>query len=221
MQLTNAPTDEQFPAIQNALQKERLDRYLPAAGQNYEVAFKYYVWNCDLCESFYLSLHFAEVVCRNALHRALLNRCGDNWYSHKLLHTILDDDFAKELTNVCRTEGWQHGANMTSHHVVSSLTFAFWEHLATKRFERFIWAKGLRAVFPCAPKDKTYEDLRLLVESVRRWRNRIAHHRAIFDKGPTKKHQDALDLIKWACEHTGQWVASSSTVPRSLTKRPK
>ena len=193
---------------------------MPAAGKDMKVAFQYYLWNCSLCESFHLPLHFAEIICRNALHKGLTKRCGENWYSHKLLHTLLDERFQKELNDVVQVEMTLQGKNLTTNHIVSALTFGFWEHLSTKRFERFIWAKGLQEIFPKAPKDKTYEDLHSLIESVRRWRNRIAHHQAIFDKGPMRKYQDAIELAKWVCGDTGTWVAAVSKVPTALGLRP-
>jgi hypothetical protein len=121
---------------------------MPVAGQDTKVAFKYYLWNSTLCESFHLPLHFAEIVCRNALHRGLTNRLTENWYNDGTFRTILDPRFLEELTSAYAQEAYQHRQNMTSHHLVSALSFGFWEHLATKRFERFLWAKGVSSNFP-------------------------------------------------------------------------
>lgn len=221
MQLTNAPTKEQFPYIELAIRPNRLARYLPAAENDPRVAFRYYLWNAALCESFHLPLHFSEIVCRNAFHIGLIRRLSDHWYSDKVFNSLLDSRFQSELSAVLIQEAHDHGQNMTGHHIVAGLTFGFWEHLATKRFERFLWAKGLQAIFPCAPSGKTYEDLHKLIEKIRRWRNRIAHHRAIFDKGPMQKYQEALELIRWTCGTTGTWVASASQVPIAISLRPK
>jgi hypothetical protein len=221
MQLTNAPQPAMFPSIVSAIQKERLARYLPAANGSDALAFQFYLWNCSLCESFHFPLHFSEVVCRNALHQALVKRAGASWYSEPTFIGILDRRFSEDLTEAVSVERSQHGSKMTAHHIVSTLTFGFWEHLATKRFERYLWAKGVQEVFPCAPKGTTLAEVHSLIESVRRWRNRIAHHRAIFDKGPMRKYQDAICLIKWACVDTGGWVASSSKVPVAISLKPK
>jgi hypothetical protein len=221
MQLINAPDDVTFPTIEAAIQPERIQRYLPAAGGDTKLAFQYYLWNCAICESFHVSLHFAEVVCRNALLKGLLQRCQGNWIGDPVFRGLLDPYFADELAAACRAERKQHGGAMTPHHVVSALTFGFWEHLATKRFDRFLWAKGVKNIFPCAPNEMTRANVHGLIESVRKWRNRIAHHRAIFDKGPMRKHQDALDLINIACADTGAWVAASSKVPVAISLRPK
>lgn len=220
MQLPSAPGDDKFPAIEAALQPERIARYVPAVGGDQVAAFKFYMWNLVLCESFVPPLHYAEIVCRNALNRGLLHRAGACWFADKTFRGILDPRFLDELDDTLLKEGLQHGARFTAHHVVSSLTFGFWEHLATKRFERYLWARGVHPIFPGAPSGATYEDLHALIEAVRRWRNRIAHHRAIFDKGPMRKHQDAIELVKWACGDTSAYVAAASRVPVAISLRP-
>jgi hypothetical protein len=193
---------------------------LGPAGNDQNRAFALYTWNCAICESFHFSLHFAEISCRNALHRALLHRFGDYWYNNSLFLKLLDPKYQDEVYAVLVGEALQHGENVTGHHIVSGLGFGFWEHLATKRFDRLLWARGIRSVFPNAPKGATREEIHDLIESVRRWRNRIAHHRAIFDKGPTKKHQDVLDLIKIACADTFMWVSGLSRVATAINLRP-
>ncbi|WP_395696880.1 hypothetical protein [Methylocella sp.] len=220
MQLPTSPDADKFLTISNAIQKERLFRYMPAAENILESALRYYIWNCRLCEGFHPVLHYSEILCRNSFNRALIKRAGEQWYLNNTFRGILDDRNRDQLSSAISEEAKQHRDKMTAHHVVSALTFGFWDHLATKRFERFIWAKGIQAIFPNAPKTKTREDAHLLIESVRRWRNRIAHHRAIFDRGPTKKHGEALQLIEWVCPDTKAWVASISDIPAILQCRP-
>lgn len=220
MQLPNAPIAEKFPTIVAAIQHERLMRYAQPAGGDVARAFAYYTWNGSMSECFHVALHFAEIVTRNAFNHALTQRFGAEWFAHELFLRVLDERNRKELEDAVQKERKQHRGRMTAHHVVSALTFGFWDHLATKRFDRLIWAKGVQAIFPCAPQDKAREDIHALIESVRRWRNRIAHHRAIFDKGPMRKHQEALELIGWACVETKGWVAAASRLPAALALRP-
>lgn len=220
MQLTNSPTAKQFQAIEKAIQSERLARYLPAAGKNKTLAFRYYLWNCALSESFYLPIHFSEVLCRNAIHRQLVFRLGEKWYEHTTFRNLLDPKFRSELDGAIADERAQHSSQMTNHHVVSALHFGFWEHLTTKRFERLIWHRGIGHNFPGAHFSKNRQDLHDLIESVRRWRNRIAHHNAIFDKSPSRKLQDTMDLIKWVCADTSAWLATVCTAQAVLNARP-
>lgn len=220
MQLIAPEDEKELIAIELALQGQRLARYMPAAGHEKALAFKYYLWNCSIGQAFYISLHFAEILCRNAIHKALVFRLGEDWFNDRTFRSLLSGRYLAELDQAIADERQQHGGNMNAHHVVSALNFGFWEHLTTKRFKRLLWSRGILHNFPNAPMGKTHLDLRELIESVRRWRNRIAHHQAIFDKGPTRKHQDVLDLINWACRTTGVWVAANSHVPKTISERP-
>ena len=220
MQLINAPDEITFPSVEKAIEEQRLNRYFRQGASDKKGAFARYLWNAALCESFVVPLQFGEILCRNALHRALTKRAGADWHSDKTFRIILSDRFQQELREVLAERARQHGTLVTAHHIVSGLTFGFWEHLATKRFERYLWAKGVQHVFPGAPAGATHEDLHTLIESVRRWRNRIAHHKAIFDKKPDKKHDDAIQLIKWVCGDTGAWVAQESKFTKAMALKP-
>ena len=221
MQLPNAPITEKFPTIVAAIQHERLMRYAQPASGSMDRAFAFYTWNGTLCESFHVTLHYAEIVTRNALNRALTSRFDAEWFDNATLHAVSEGRFAADLQEAVSKERAQHGDKMTAHHVTSALTFGFWEHLVTKRFERLLWARGVQHVLPSAPKEVSRQLVHDRIESVRRWRNRIAHHRAIFDKGPTRKHQETLELIGWACTDTRDWVAAASRVPVAIALRPK
>jgi hypothetical protein len=221
VQLINPPAANIFPRVELAMQSERLITYMAAAGKDKNSAFALYLWNCTLCEAFFVSLHFAEIVCRNAIHNRLLTRYGSTWFENATFLNVMDSRFREELTNAVSEERLAHPADMTAHHVDSALTFAFWQHLTTKRFERMLWAAdGIRASFPNIPNRIGRQELYERIESVRRWRNRIAHHQAIFDKGPMSKHQDTLGLIRWVCSDTGDWISSVSRVPAAISARP-
>ncbi|MFT4278120.1 MAG: Abi family protein [Rhodopseudomonas sp.] len=220
MQLINSPDAASFPAVEKAIQSERLQRYMPAAKNDKALAFKYYLWNCKISEAFYLPLHFCEILCRNAIHNQLLYRLGNEWHNHSSFKNLLDPSYRRELEEAVTDEHSQHGDDMTPHHVVSALHFGFWEHVTTKRFQRLVWHYGIHDNFPGAHFSKKREDLRGLIESARRWRNRIAHHNAVFDKAPTRKYQDAMDLIRWSCPTTHKWVLSVSEVQEAINSRP-
>ncbi len=220
MQLTNLPDNKILTHVENLIQPERLGRYLPAANGDKFLSFTYYLWNCDLSQSFYIPLHFAEIGCRNAIHNALLTHLGIDWYEKPVFIRLLSERFQRELKNAVIDEEQQHGAKLTAHHVVSALTFGFWEHLLTKRFDRILWKDGLQPYFLGLPANINRDQLRTRIESVRRWRNRIAHHRAIFDKSPSKKYTETIQLLSWACPHTSGWVKSVSHVQTIINKRP-
>ncbi|HEY4939798.1 MAG TPA: hypothetical protein VII56_00090 [Rhizomicrobium sp.] len=220
MQLPNVPEVAQFQAIENALQKQRLARYAAVAGSNdLGELFKFYMWNCALCEAFYLPLQMAEIVSRNAIHNALLFWLKDRWFENPTFLKLLAPKFRDELAACVADNGAQPDA---AHQICSALSFGFWEHLTTKRFDRLIWKRGIGHNFPQAPASPTArDDLHDLIEKVRRWRNRIAHHKPIYDRSPSDKFQDILNLIRWVCNDTAAWVTAISRVQQVINAKPQ
>ena len=89
MQLINSPDDEKFPLVVEAIQLERLSRYMPAANNKRSDAFALYLWNCALGDPFSSRCtspkSFAE-----RHHRRLFSRLGDMWFDHVTFRSILD-----------------------------------------------------------------------------------------------------------------------------------
>jgi Abi-like protein len=221
LQELNCPPDNEFQAIETALSADRIGRYLGPASLDRKLAFRYYLWNCELCEAFYFPFHIAEVVCRNAISSALIFHYGNNWFESQPLKNSMRADYSRDLEAAVAEERAQHDAAMTSHHVTSALSFGFWDHLTTQRFEMLLWKRGITHNFRSSPLGTKLSELNLLIQSIRNFRNRIAHHKAIFDKAPASTHADALKLIGWVCPTTQSWVAANSRVVTLLAQRPQ
>ena len=220
MQLPVEPEGTQFTAIIRALHDDRIDRFLPAAAGSRDEAFRLYLWNCALCEAFYLPLHFAEISVRNAIHAHLIARLGARWFENRAIINTLDTRYRDDLDDLLLAEIRRHGDNLTCHHLVSELSFGFWQHLLTKRFGRIIWAPGIRTAFPNLPNSMDRQEVHDRLEIVRKWRNRIAHHKPIFDRGPSAKYQEVLQLTRWVCHDVADWVKGASRVNAAIDLRP-
>lgn len=207
-------------AISSCASKVRLSRYAAAAQEDGVPEVATYLWNCALSEAFFLPLHFAEVTCRNAIHSALCFR-DPSWPYNKTFLNLLDPTHRAALDRAITDEKEQHGAAMTPDHIVSALSFGFWEHMTTKRFERFLWPRGFQKNFRHAPWQAKLEDLHQQIETVRRWRNRIAHHNAIFDKGPNAKMDATMELIRWSSPAAASWLSGSCRLNAVINARPK
>lgn len=206
--------------LTTCLSERRLRRYASAANEAGVAREDIYLWNCELSEAFHLVLHMAEISCRNTIHSALLYK-GERWFEDKTFRDLLDGPRRNDLDMALSEERAQHKDAFDAHHLVSALSFGFWEHLTTKRFKRYLFPKGFQKNFKHAPWQAKPEDLHTLIESVRRWRNRIAHHNAIFDKGPSAKFQDALILIGWTSPELEAWVSSRCRISQIINSRPK
>lgn len=215
------PTDLRLQALlTHCLSEPRLHHFAAAATEAGVAREDLYLWNCDLAAAFHLPLHMAEVTCRNSIHSALLFK-GPDWHNDATFLKLMDPQRRSDLERAVADETAQHGDRFTTHHLVSSLTFGFWEHMTTKRFERFLFPRGIQKNFKGAPWKMTLEDLRLLIEGVRRWRNRVVHHNALFSKHPTAKYQDALDLISWTSPDLSDWVSKKCQVNQVINNRPR
>lgn len=203
-----------------AVHDDRIERYLPAAKGSREDAFKLYVWNGCLCEAFYLPLHYAEISVRNAIHNRLLARCTNRWFENPAIVNTLGERQAADLADLVSAEIRRHGGKMTAHHLVSELSFGFWQHLLTKRFARILWPRGMGDAFPNLEAGLDRQEVHDRVETIRKWRNRIAHHKPVFDQGPMRKLQESIQLIKWVCEDTAEWVTANSKVSAAIDLRP-
>ena len=210
-------------AIEIAMHPGRLKRYTHEGNYSISSALRLYYWNCELCEAFYFPLQIAEVLTRNAIHQAVHHRYGEEWYAEAKFVNELTPMFRTELGSAVVKETEQHGRKVTAHHIVSGLTFGFWEGLCRKNFRHLLWRgsnNGLAHQFPNAAKGETVQSLHDKIQRVRQWRNRIFHHRAIFDKEPLAKYAETLSLINWMCAETAFFVKAMGRVEQVHARRP-
>lgn len=220
MQELNALDDAQFQAIETAISPSRLKRYMGAAERDRWFALQFYIWNANICEAFYMPIHIFEIVVRNSINKALVNKYQGTWYEHLHFLQWLDDDSRDILNRTVAKERQKHGANLTHEHIVSELSLGFWENLTKVSWKNQIWPNGIAQFFPNAPNTATIESINSKIQSIRTFRNRIAHHSAIFDKNPTRKLQIISEVITWSCVTTATWVNSTSGVAPAISQRP-
>jgi hypothetical protein len=84
---------------------------------------------------------------------------------------------------------------MRAGHVVAELSFGFWTGLLANRYHARLWEPALRRSFPLLPPGVTRRSLHRRVESVRRLRNRVAHHEPVFGRDLAGDHRDILELL--------------------------
>lgn len=208
-------------AIEAAMSPARLNRFSAGAGGDKHRAFRQYVWNARLCEEFYLPLQVAEITIRNAIHQTLTRRFGSDWPTSSAFIEQIPDRYKSEVRRVVNDERAAKRAGFTVDHVVAGLTFGFWVHLLTARYDDLLWQGGVKRSFPHVAKGTTREQVYLKVDRLRAFRNRVAHHFAIFDRRPTAEYQNLLDLVSAICPHT-EWVVRQLANPaRVISARPR
>ena len=208
--------------IENAIQSERLKRYDRHRLGNFQLKIEIYLWNCELCEAFYFPLKMAEISLRNTMQKALRIKFKNPWYHDASFRTILDTRHRQNLDHAIQNEKNQHKQKISDDHIVSSLSFGFWHHLMTKRFNRTIWKNGINYQFPAAQNhNKSLESIRNLAYKIMQFRNRIAHYGAIYDKDPLKIHSEIIEFIECICPETAKWGEAKSTVASIFNQGPQ
>jgi hypothetical protein len=221
MQFAFSCVPHTYAGIEQTLSAARLGRYLGAANGDRHLAFRLYLWNARLCEAFYLPIQICEVAFRNSAHQALRRHYGNDWHQRGGFLCTLPDRLKTELRNVIAEERRAYGARMTIDHVVSGLSFGFWVHLTSKRYEGVLWPRYLPHCFPNKPGHVQPQTIHARLEGLRIQRNRIAHHKPIFDRRPSQQYGEMLETLGWICTETKWLVKQTSRVQRTINARPR
>ena len=209
-----------YGAVEQTLSAARLGRYLPAAKGDKHLALRLYVWNARVCESLYLPMQFAEVASRNAIHKPVGKRFGSEWYSDPKFVNLLSDRMKGELADTVRQETKKRRGALTQDHVIAGLSFGFWVALMTSAYDNHLWVNGVKGSFPHA-NNLTREDIYLHLDEMRKFRNDVAHHIAIFDRSPQKQFQNTLLILGLICKDT-LWLSTEiARVSRVINERPR
>ena len=66
--------------IEAALSLPRLRRFIHPCGGSRSRALRLYRWNAQVASAYWTPLHFLEVAVRNAVHDAMAEATGDEWW---------------------------------------------------------------------------------------------------------------------------------------------
>jgi hypothetical protein len=214
-------TPDTIAEIEQALSPARIARFLPAAKGDVHLALRLYIWNARLCEELYLPLQTAEVLVRNAIAETLKRRYGRGWYSKPAVHALLPQQQQKELDALVRREQLDREILFSGDHVVAGLSFGFWVNWLTASYQHHIWQLGVQRSFPHAPAGTTRNDAHQRIDRLRRFRNLVMHHRAIFDRNPIAEHQNLVEVVSWVSPAT-RWLLNQLRSPaRIVNSRPR
>ena len=182
------PIDD--PALRGLLSPARLGTYEAACGGNQAQAMRLYAWNIEASAALWGGFSVLEVCLRNAMNTQLEHYTGrpDWWNSPKV---VLRTEQADAVNTV--TAGT--GQASQSGRVVASLMFGFWTSLLANRYHQRPWVPALQDAFPHyhGRRGSLQQDL----ESLRRLRNRLAHHEPVFNRDLAADHALVTGVLGW------------------------
>lgn len=211
-QVTFPYSPDNLDALCRTISPGRLAPYLDAGGGNTETAMRLYELNARLSSAFYTPLQTLEVTVRNAIDDHFRATFGDTWTDLEriILQGPQQDDIRKALREVS-VDDRGNEVDYTHDDVVAELNLGFWVGVLGPKNETEIWRKALWRAFPNRPKGVERKTVQAALNSVRRLRNRIAHHCRIIHRDLVADHATILEVIGWVCTETRDWTAALST----------
>lgn len=204
------------------LSDARFDAYLGASDGDHERAVAVYKWNAEISAAFMEVLYHLEVLLRNAIDRQFpevpadrsLSICvADAWLCDPRLLT----DESRERVNEAIQRLVLEQKKPTRGRVVASLSFGFWRALFSGRYEE-LWRSRLHGAFPNGNGRRA--QVNRLATPILRFRNRIAHHEAIFSLDLDKQFGRQLELAQLIDEDARHYIQGLSRIDRLLQQKP-
>ena len=204
-------TPERLAALERSITRERLSYYLNECGDDFERALRMYELNTRISAAFYGPLQGLEILVRNDMNLQLQAAFGENWHD---LSTIRLQQ--TQVNDVHKTiDGIDH-ADPTNGAVVAQLPFAFWVGLLGPKNENEIWRKALYKSFRNRPRGTERKIVHNALDSIRRLRNRIAHHEKILHRDLPANHATIMEIAGWCCIETRDWIVSLSSFDAAM-----
>lgn len=203
------------------LSADRLSTYLAAADNHLIEALKLYAWNARVAGAFWEAMGHLEVPLRNALDAQLcarhkrLGRPG-SWTDGAEL-TEFNYRLAKHLP-AARKRVRDKGKRMRHGQIVAELPLGFWRYLLSRQHTN-LWP-DLANAFPHAP-DRARHTIEDPVIRLHEFRNRLAHHEAIWALPLNDLYADSLKLLGYIDPGVCEWVAAATNVQQVLAQRPR
>lgn len=197
-------TPERLAALERYLTRERLTYYLEQSDGDLSQAIALYELNTRISAKLYGPVQGLEVLVRNAMNEQLVARFGADWHE---LNTIRLD--GPQQSDVHKATAEIEG-EITNGAVVAELSLGFWAALLNTSNDNEVWRKALYLAFPNRPKGTERKAVHGAINSIRRLRNRIAHHEKILHRDLQADHDTIIEIAGWICPDTRDWIAEMS-----------
>ena len=220
-----------------AFSTDRFESYRAARGYDDARALALYVWNAEVCASFYLPLQTVEIGLRNTCHREMQRVYGNDWpldpafkgsdlSTHKQINEITGRLRAAAEKKNPPPPGKPFIFVPTTPQIVAGLGFGFWSFLLGKKYDRTYWRTAIHNSFPGYTTLHRHKISRGKAAEtfgeIRNFRNRAFHHEPLFGRNSLRDDYDRLlEATRWISEDLYLWLKSESVNCDALiTKGP-
>ena len=205
--------------IEHWISQPRFEPFLERARGDRAEALALYAWHVDLAAACFTAVQHFEVLIRNSVDRALTPLdSGPNVASSWLLSpSVLPSSRVAQVERVAQ-RNLRHGIRVTKDRLISSLPFSFWVHIFGRSPKcEALWREALHEEFPGVARRK---DVVVRLESLRKFRNRLAHHDSLLSLNVRARHDTMLEVAGWISPEARRWLEGESRVGEVLAGRP-
>ena len=206
--------------LEPAVSSVRLKSYHPPGGTELEMLVNY-LWNLELSEAIYPSLHAAEVSLRNSIHAAAsAHYRTEFWFDQP--DVLLPRQ--QHSVEAARQKVISDNNPLTAGRIVARLHFGFWTSLFNDPYERQMPSKPadrlywhdqnnrpalLLVAFPhLARQYRSRAKVFGYFDNLRELRNRVAHHEPIWARPYLdREHRQLLHAIGWVSPQMREAIA--------------
>ncbi|HEY0280059.1 MAG TPA: hypothetical protein VGC32_17485 [Solirubrobacterales bacterium] len=204
------------------ISESRFHSNLEASDGDHGRAAALYAWNVEISAAFLKVLCHLEVLFRNAIDRrfpdsdpaaTLSILRADCWLSDPE-HLTPE---SRESVNEAKARLVRTGKRPTRDQVIASLSFGFWHALFAGVYEDLRRTR-LASGFPHGNGRR--RQIAGLCGHLLLFRNRIAHHEAIFSGNLGDRHDEILELARLIDAEASAYIGALSRLPALLGQRP-
>lgn len=182
----------------------RMIPFLTAAQGNKEKALELYAWNAQMAGAALEQISHLEVLLRNAIDTQLSRRAQESergipWFLLPPYNKVQPEaiDTARQRLRPLGRE--------TRDQIIAGLSFGYWSGWVGSKYEE-LWRQSLRLAFPHGSGQR--KEVSALVEQVRKFRNRIAHHDSLLNVDIGFEMIAVFTLAEIINEAAAQWMRS-------------
>ena len=205
------------------LSEPRYAHFLAARGQDHDRAIELYKWNVEVSAAFFELLHHLEVLMRNAVdqqfpatpinHAITQVPTSDFWLTDPAILSPKAIDIVSEAASRLN----QEGDPLTRGHLIAQQSFGFWQNLFRPHYN-LLWASTLKHAFPNGNGKRS--QVAGLLEKIRQFRNRLAHHEPVFDGGLASQHLRILRVAHLIDHDASVYIDHNSRAQALLAAEP-
>ena len=223
-----------YEDVEKLVSKPRLNRYLVACGNSKMRAKELYAANLKISQAFYPVLNLFEIILRNKIHDRLSIHFSDvNWITTEKTgfmndHTLgLRSGSGFYLKKQVEKAEKKLGRKITTGKVIAEQTLGFWTTLFEKNHYGLI-AGSVIHCFPHKPTSVNRHKIRLKLQSIRGFRNRVYHNEPICFNGSNidfstaeNVKNDIYELLAWIDVNAKLYVEDFDVIDGEITEGKK